>query len=257
MPPKGKTPAKAGKTAAKTTKSRRGAPPPVAVSRPRPWGLIAATVAVILFAGVVIGYAVIQVRAKAADKPEARAADAAKIPGITLVSYPSGQHVQTPIKYDKSPPFGGQHDPEWADCTGTVYAKQIRSENAVHSLEHGAIWVTYRPDLTAAEVDSLKKRVNGTNYMLLSPYAGLKTKVSLQAWGHQLAVDSVDDSRIDRFIKDLRLNSAATPEFGASCEDPAFKTNPRPPDSTATPSATPKPSGSAKATATPSPSTQP
>jgi hypothetical protein len=211
------------------------------MARPKPWGLIAATVVVVLFAAAVIGYATMRIHAKAAEKPDALASDAAKIPGISAVAFASQQHQQGVIKYDQSPPMGGPHDPQWADCTGTVYTKPIRSENAVHALEHGAVWVTYRPDLTAAEVDALKRRVDGINYTLMSPYPGLKTKVSLQSWGHQLFVDSADDGRIDRFIKDLRANTLTTPENGASCSDPAFKSNPTAPDPTtgATPSANP------------------
>jgi hypothetical protein len=238
-----------GKTPAKSTKPRRNAPPPVVVSRPRPWGLIAATVAMVLFAGGVIGYAVNQIHSKNGQKAPALASDAAKIEGISVASFPTRNHVQGPVSYPQSPPIGGNHDQTWADCTGTVYPNAIRNENAVHALEHGAIWVTYKPGLSTAELDSLKKRVNGVNYMLMSPYPGLKTKVSLQSWGHQLFVDSTDDARIDRFIKDLRLNSTTTPEFGASCEDPAFKANPQPPDAaSASPTASPKASPTPKAT---------
>jgi hypothetical protein len=254
MAAKGKT------TASKSTKSRRGAPPPVVISRPKPWGLIAATVAMVLFAGGVIGYAVHQVQVKNGTKPDGLAADAAKIQGITVLNIPNRNHVQTPVSYPQSPPIGGDHDPQWADCTGTVYANPIRNENGVHALEHGAVWITYQPGLATADLDSLKRRVDGVDYMMLSPYPGLKTKVSLQSWGHQLFVDSAGDPRVDQFITDLRLNSATTPEFGASCADPDFKSNPRGPDA-ATPSGTATPSrspgGNATGSASPSASSQP
>jgi hypothetical protein len=223
MAAKGKTVAK---SASKSGKSRRGAPPPVVVKRPRPWGLIAATVAMVLFAGGVIGYAVHQVQLKAADKPDKRAADAAKIEGISVVQGLTNQHTSDTVTYAQTPPIGGNHDAQWADCTGTTYPDPIRNENAVHALEHGAVWITYQPGLPAADIDKLKKKVDGVNYMMLSPYPGLKTKVSLQSWQHQLFVDSPDDPRIDRYIKDLRQNAVIVPEFGASCEDPEFKAKP-------------------------------
>jgi hypothetical protein len=234
-----------GKSAGKSSKSKRGAPPPISVSRPKPWGLIAGTVAVVLFAGAVIGYAVFQLRAQASETPEARAGDAARIEGISVVNGLTRNHVQTPVAYAQTPPIGGDHDQEWADCAGTVYASPIRNENAVHALEHGAIWVTYQPGLPAAEVDTLKAKVNGVDGMMMSPYEGLKTKISLQSWGHQLFVDRVDDPRIDRFITDLRLNEVTTPEFGASCADPAFKENPRAPEPTAAPPTSAPPTGAA------------
>ena len=132
------------------------------------------------------------------------------------------------IKYDKSPPYGGPHNATWADCTGTVYPTQIASENAVHALEHGAVWIAYKPDLPAAQVETLKKKVDGVDYMLMSPYAGLSSNVSIQSWGFQLKVDSADDPRIDQFIGDLRLNTTTTPEYGASCTNPSFKAAPAP-----------------------------
>jgi hypothetical protein len=85
--------------------------------------------------------------------------------------------------------------------------------------------------------------------------------VSLQSWGHQLFVDSADDPRVDQFVTDLRLNSSTTPEFGASCADPDFKTNPRAPDaatgSTPTTTASPKPSANPSATGSAPTSTAP
>lgn len=252
MPPKKKnTPAK------KTTPSRAGATrsggrkPPPTIGKQRPWGFIALSLVVLLFAGGVIGYAVYKVNESSKNTPEALADKAKAIQGMTVVDYPSGEHDDNPIKYDKSPPFGGKHANAWADCTGTVYPDPIRSENAVHSLEHGAIWVTYRPDLAADQVEALKKRVDGVPQMLMSPYPGLKSPVGLQSWGHQLFVDSASDPRVDEFITDLRLNSVTTPEYGASCTNPDFKASPLPPDPTTTPSGSAKPSASASPAPTP------
>jgi hypothetical protein len=64
---------------------------------------------------------------------------------------------------------------------------------------------------------------------MLAPYAGLKSNVSLQAWGYQLFVDSATDKRVERFIKALRQNQKSTPELGASCSNPAFKAAPSTP----------------------------
>jgi hypothetical protein len=82
-------------------------------------------------------------------------------------------------------------------------------------MEHGAVWITYRPDLPAAQVEKLASKVRGNDFMLMSPYTGLDKPVSLQAWGFQLKVDSVDDSRIDEFIRDLRQNASKEPQ--ATC----------------------------------------
>lgn len=233
--------------------SKRRTPPVVTATHPKPWGLIAGAVVVVLFAAGVIGYAVNK-NIKAAPKdPATLAAAAAKIPGIVVKNFTSGQHDSNPIKYDTLPPFGGPHNPVWADCTGTVYTKPIRDENAVHALEHGSVWITYRPDLPKGQVDTLKKIVDGKDFMLMSPYPGLKSAVSLQSWGHQLFLDSANDKRVKQFVTDLRQNPQTTPEYGANCVNPDFRDNPAPPDQdTATDSASSL-SSSVPASPTPAP----
>jgi hypothetical protein len=83
---------------------------------------------------------------------------------------------------------------------GSVYDAAIANENAVHSLEHGAVWITYRPDLPAAQVAALKAKVTGNSFRMMSPYPGLKTPISLQAWGRQIFVNSASDPKVDKFL---------------------------------------------------------
>ena len=54
--------------------------------------------------------------------------------------------------------------------------------------------------------------------MVMSPYPGLDSPVSLQSWGHQLKVGDVNDPRIDEFISSLKQNQYTHPEVGASCD---------------------------------------
>ena len=139
---------------------------------------------------------------------------------------PNHNHVQGAIKYDASPPVGGNHSQYWVDCTGTVYPNAIANENAVHGLEHGAVWIAYRPGLPKADVDALAKYVSGQDRMFMSPYPGLKSNISLQSWGYQLFLDSPTDPRIQQFINALRYNPKTTPEYGADCSQPTFKAHP-------------------------------
>jgi hypothetical protein len=124
-------------------------------------------------------------------------------------------HREGPITYPMDPPAGGAHNPSWLTCTGKVYADEVVKEKAVHSLEHGAVWITYRPGLDQASVDKLATRVRGQDFTMLSPYSGQHSRISLQAWGYQLAVDSADDKRIDAFIRQYRITASAEP--GAPC----------------------------------------
>src|SRR5205085_10175017 len=124
-----------------------------------------------------------------------------QIPGVVKKDYPAGKHVSPTqrVAYDQSPPFGGPHDGNWAACTGTVYPKAVRTENMVHALEHGAVWLAYNPDqVTGPTLDTLKQKVSGQQFTTLSPYPGLDKPVSVQSWGHQLKLDRVDDPRLDQ-----------------------------------------------------------
>ena len=206
-----------------------------------PWGLIITAVVIVAFAAAVIGVVVATHKSgtdaavshggQSVDssdpyrQPELAAA--AKIKGVTYRVEGQHNHVEGHIKYDSSPPVGGNHSQYWADCTGTVYPKAIANENAVHMLEHGAVWITYNSStLPAAQLTKLKTYVSGIDRMALSPYPNLKTPISLQSWGYQLFVKNASDPRIAEFISALKYNQKVTPEYGATCSQPTFKADP-------------------------------
>ncbi len=129
------------------------------------------------------------------------------------ISTPASKHVTTEVTYDPIPPVGGDHDQAWANCK--VYDAPIRNENGVHALEHGAVWITYRPDLPKSDVDKLKDLTPKT-YGVMSPYPDLPAPVVLSAWGRQMQMTGADDPRIPDFIKTYRLGKQS-PETGAQC----------------------------------------
>jgi len=134
--------------------------------------------------------------------------------GVTAYEVSDNQHVRTAVSYPQSPPVGGNHDPVWQDCG--FYAAPVRNEHAVHSLEHGAIWITYHPGLDSSQVDSLRSLAEREDRVIVSPYPGLSRSVVASAWGRQLPVDSASDARIDRFVQAFRNDSKA-PEAGGPC----------------------------------------
>lgn len=206
-------------------RSGRTRPPTqvVANAHKRPWGLIAGALAVVVFAVAVITYAVVQVNEANADK----VASIDEIAGAQTYEYEGGAHTDGTIQYDQSPPVGGEHANAWADCTGTVYDVDIRHENAVHSLEHGAVWVTYNPDeVSDADVEKLADLVEGNSARMMSPYAGLDAPISIQSWGEQLKVDTADDKRLKQFADLMTSTSGESPEAGASCQNGTFLADP-------------------------------
>lgn len=128
----------------------------------------------------------------------------------------SQNHVADPVSYPMTPPAGGDHDPAWQNCNGDVYSSQIRDENAVHSLEHGAVWVTYNDKAARTDLTALEAKVAQTPYTLMSPYKDQSSPITLTAWGHQLDVQNASDARVDEFL-DKYVQGAQTPEPGAAC----------------------------------------
>ena len=90
------------------------------------------------------------------------------------------------------------------------------SENAVHSLEHGAVWIAYRPDLPAAAIDTLRGLARGHSHVLLAPYPDLPQPIIATAWGLQLPVQEAADSRLPVFVARYE-KGPQTPEPGALC----------------------------------------
>lgn len=162
------------------------------------WGLIA------LILVVAIGWAVFNNTRTIPDK----------VTGITTYTNLSQTHTTDPVTYPQSPPVGGPHSPVWQNCG--VYDKPIANVNAVHSMEHGAVWITYQPDLSAADVDQLRQLAHRHSYVVLSPYPGLSSPVVATAWGVQLQASGVNDSRLSTFLNKYEQGSQ-TPELGAAC----------------------------------------
>ncbi|GGO09818.1 hypothetical protein GCM10010116_19710 [Microbispora rosea subsp. aerata] len=168
---------------------------------------------------------------------------ARSLSAVKTFNYKGSDHSWQKVAYKETPPVGGQHNFYWQNCG--IYDKPIHNEHAVHSLEHGAVWITYRPELPKAEVDKLKTLASA-DYMLLSPFPNLPYKIVVSSWNRQLALDSADDPRLPEFIKKYKQNPTTTPEYGASCSGGIGTTDEQP--------LPPEPSASADpmATATPS-----
>ncbi|MES5825071.1 DUF3105 domain-containing protein [Streptomyces sp. RG80] len=129
----------------------------------------------------------------------------------------SQTHVKTTVKYPMTPPAGGDHDARWMNCNGDVYTKELNNMNAVHSLEHGSVWVTYTSKAKKADVDALAAKVKKTPYTLMSPYEKQAAPIMLTAWGHQRTVTSADDPNVAKFFETY-VQGEQTPEKGATCQ---------------------------------------
>ncbi|MEU1623729.1 DUF3105 domain-containing protein [Streptomyces sp. NPDC005722] len=184
-------------------------------SRERRNRIITITACTVILVGLV-GGGVYLVNAANDGGDGAKNAAAGAISGEKTWSGLTQNHLDKTVDYPMSPPVGGDHSPVWQNCNGDVYDKPLTKENAVHSLEHGAVWVTYTDKATDTDVKTLGARVSKTPYSLMSPYADQASPITLSAWGHQLGVTKADDPRVAQFF-DTYVQGDQTPEPGAPC----------------------------------------
>ena len=138
-----------------------------------------------------------------ATRPPAVPSAPADIAGVQTTGGLGNEHREGPLRYEQTPPVGGPHNPQWLRCS--VYDAPVPAEFAVHSLEHGAVWVTYRPGLPAADVARLAALHElgdvSREYVIVSPYDGLTAPVVAVAWGSALPVESAGDARLEAFVR--------------------------------------------------------
>jgi len=139
---------------------------------------------------------------------------AGKISGVKTFGTLDRNHVQTDVTYPQVPPVGGNHAPVWLNCG--AYKDPVKNENAVHSMEHGAVWITFQPGIGDAQIAALKAAVAGKSYTILSPYPTQPSPVTVTAWSTQLNLNSATDPRLAKFIAKY-MQGPQTPEPGAAC----------------------------------------
>ncbi|MFD0403404.1 DUF3105 domain-containing protein [Kitasatospora sp. NPDC059811] len=177
--------------------------------------VIASVAAGVLVIGAIATGTWIVMDANQSKKKEQAAANA-DIPGVQTFGELSRTHVKDKVSYPMTPPVGGDHNAIWLDCMGHVYDQPVENERAVHSLEHGAVWVTYNGKATPDDIKTLSDKVKTTPYSLMSPYPDEKGAITLNAWSTQLIVDSASDPRVNQFFTKY-VQGKQTQEPGASC----------------------------------------
>ena len=141
--------------------------------------------------------------------------DDGEIEGVEAYEYVGGVHTETRIPYTETPAVGGPHHPVWQNCG--IYRQELFDEHVVHSMEHGAVSITYRPgNIDTAALTALEERFAGNRYVLISPRAEQGATIVLSAWNRQLALEDASDPRVGIFVARYAEGPQA-PESGAPC----------------------------------------
>jgi hypothetical protein len=183
--------------------------PAVEETRANRLPLVLASVASVLVLGAALVAPLVD-RVVRGDEQEQRALDLSLVETWEITDR---SHTTGDVTYAQDPPAGGAHAPIWLACG--VYDEPVREENAVHDLEHGTVWITHDPGLSAADVEVLADQLPDNGIM--SPREGLPSPVVVTVWGARLRLDGADDERLGIFLEEYGDGHTA-PEFGASCE---------------------------------------
>ena len=119
----------------------------------------------------------------------------------------------TRVQYQSNPPTSGNHWP--VPLSDGIYDKEKPDEAAVHGMEHGKVWISYKPsipDQTKKALEELLKRYSGT---ILTVRSANDTDIALAAWNRLDAFDlnpdgTFNEQRIIDFINRWRNKG---PEF--------------------------------------------
>jgi thiol-disulfide isomerase/thioredoxin len=125
------------------------------------------------------------------------------------IPYQDRDHIelgQAHPEYSSSPATSGWHygHPNGPADWG-VYQDPIPDEVLVHNLEHGGIGVHYDcpercNELVARLRDLVTRARNEGEKVIMSPYPGLDTRITLTAWTFLDGFDEFDEARIMAFI---------------------------------------------------------
>ena len=127
----------------------------------------------------------------------------------------SREHTDENVDYPTIPPAGGDHLGIWHTCG--IYKVELLDEAAVHSLEHGAVWVTYKPEIEKEEIIKLTTMFSNKAKILMSPHSGQISPIVATAWGRRIEIESANDARLNKFV-DFFVDGETAPEAGITCD---------------------------------------
>lgn len=166
-----------------------------------------------------------------------------------------GEGVHTgPYQYETSPPVAGPHSGV-IPC-GT-YAQPVANENLVHSLEHGAVYALYSPELPPDQIEALENLATEQGWeenFLVAPYEeGLPegALISIGSWGYRMDLEEFDEQAIVEYYDEFEGTRTREADIGCPNEsdqnfEPEEQETPGAGQGAgATPTPTPKPKPSA------------
>lgn len=115
---------------------------------------------------------------------------------------PSGTHSPN---YNSNPPTSGNHygqSAEWG-----IYTEELTDETLIHDLEHGGVWISYRPSIS----EDIRKKLEAFyqkygRKIIVTPRSANDADIAVAAWTRldKFMVAEYSDERVERFIRAYR-----------------------------------------------------
>ncbi len=126
------------------------------------------------------------------------------------------QHVA-----DNAVTYGGSEPPTSGDHSSQVpwqaYEQEVPDINVIHNMEHGGIYISYKPDLPPEEVAKIKAvffspfsdKDFTPNKVVLAPRAANDAPIIVSSWMRSMKLDKFDQ---DKMVDYYRRNVGKSPE---------------------------------------------
>lgn len=131
--------------------------------------------------------------------------------------YPEQGREHVPLddkkyEYNSNPPTSGWHFAKPANWG--VYKEEMDDRILIHNLEHGGVWISYKPEIP----DDIKKKLEsyfekyGTK-VIVTPRKANDADIVLAVWTRleKFSVSEFSEERVDNFIRRLRNKTAPEP----------------------------------------------
>lgn len=131
------------------------------------------------------------------------------------------KHVQDGSKaeYNSNPPSSGDH--YQSPAPKGFYDQEIPDGTLIHNLEHGYVWIAYRPDLPTEQIQKLKSLFRSPfsdpkftpSKAIIAPRPNNPAPISIVSWRWTINLDGFDKDKLKQFYLQ---HVSKSPEAAAS-----------------------------------------
>ncbi len=116
------------------------------------------------------------------------------------------QHVALDYQftYNSNPPTSGPHYATPANWG--VYDYPANDKIFIHNMEHGGIWISYKPDMPVGVVNDLKAIVNefGGSKLVMAPRSANDSDIAVAAWTRLLKINLAGNDITEDHLNQIR-----------------------------------------------------